>query len=771
MPNVAFTNITSGEFSPSFLGRADVARYPNGCQILENFFLTPTGMWMYRPGWRLMGFPKAGGAGVRLKRFKFSDQQAYILEFGHNYFRIWHTSGLVAVAGVPVEVATVFPASELTLLAFTQSADFLFVFHETRGIFAIKRTSHTSWSIAPFPLQDGPYRAQNTNTGLVVTIGANSGSVAVTFNSAVLANGDEGMALRVSADGTNWRWLKFDSISSATAGMATVQGAALDPSLVGANLYRYRLGLYSNRLGWPATGSLYEQRLVLAGAQAIPDRIDGSAIAAFDVFSPGVTNSDAWGFAIGTPEVNRILGLSPSNDLLAFTVGSEARLSGDSERTAITATTVSAKTISTYGSKRLAPLPIGTATLTVDKQGQRLRALQFDLGLQSYNSDDLMLLADHIAWLEPGSPGIQGFTWQQNPVGLIWVIRGNAELAACTWAPKEQVLGWHRHPMGKTGVDGEADPIIESIETMPGATYDEVWASVVRELPNGQVLRTIERLERAGLWDAPVESLLYLDCGQTLDNTQAAALTLAAVSGDGVRIDADLDVFDPADVGRFIKYRTRKGLTRRGRRIWHTAVAEIVEVLGPRAVRADILVDFPGTSVPANEWRLTVVEVSGLGHWEGCQVRAVSDGHVLAPKTVVAGKIGLEVPGGTVHIGQHYPGRMVSMPLDPGPSPAVGQGRPVRVDRLLARFLNSIGGMAGTLPETDEEPEQLERVYPWTVETVAPYAPPPAQSGDHELIPAGSWTRRAEVEIRQDVPLPLNVQLVVNHVYAPWGQP
>lgn len=781
--NFGQTNLTAGEVSPTFLGRPDVARYANACLRLENFLLTTTGMWSFRPGFELMGFPKTGSGSVRLHPFQFSDQQGYILEIGNLYIRVWHTSGQVLDSGLPEEVVTVFPTAELGLLGFAQSADYLFVVNELRGVFAIQRRSHTDWTISSFALRDGPYGRENIDPALSLSFSGIVGSVTVTaagfaVGAEPFGVGDVGRLIRVY-DGDAWRWLIITAVNSNVEVVATLQGTAFGAITAGNPVTKFRLGLFSTRLGFPAAITLHEQRLVLGGPAQIPDRIDGSAVADFGFFAPGTNGGDAYGYALGSKNVNRILSFGVANDLIALTVGSEHRISGDSTGAAITPTQIWQKPISPEGASRIAPIEVANAVVFVDKYSLNVQALSYNLGLQSYAPDNLTLLADHMAWLAEDSPGFQALAWQGNPIGTIWTIRGNGQLAGCLYDPKEQVLGWHRHPMGdlRTAageVAGEA-AVVESIATMKGPTHDELWAAVRRDLGNGQVLRTIERLRRPGLWDAPAETQLHLDCGSTLRNAPTASVTLAARTGSNVLATLS-DVtggftFQAGDVGRFLKRRYLAGADRRGRPMWRQAVARITEYVGTTQVRVEVLAAFPRTlKAVAGSWGLTVSTITGLDHLDGYLVTAVSDGRVCAPKLCAGGTIQLDVPGWEVHAGLPYEGWMVSLPIDPGPSPGVGQMRPARVDQIKARLLNTIGGKFGALPETEAEPLRFDPIKPYKQGQSAPQAAPPAFSGDVTLFTAGSWTKRAEIVVVQDQPLPFNMQLLISHVQAPWVQ-
>ena len=88
------TNFQSGEFSPRLEGRIDLQKYSSGTQELTNMLVFPQGGVTRRPGTYYAGTSKDGGK-VRLIPFEFSDEQAYILEFGANYIRFFKDGGIL----------------------------------------------------------------------------------------------------------------------------------------------------------------------------------------------------------------------------------------------------------------------------------------------------------------------------------------------------------------------------------------------------------------------------------------------------------------------------------------------------------------------------------------------------------------------------------------------------------------------------------------------------------------------------------------------------
>ena len=68
----------------------------------DNFIVRPEGGLVRRHGTRFLGEARSVGGRVRLVPFVFSTQQAYMLEFGDRYMRVWKDNAPVTWPAVPV---------------------------------------------------------------------------------------------------------------------------------------------------------------------------------------------------------------------------------------------------------------------------------------------------------------------------------------------------------------------------------------------------------------------------------------------------------------------------------------------------------------------------------------------------------------------------------------------------------------------------------------------------------------------------------------------
>jgi len=104
------TSFNAGELSPRMEGRVDVDKYGAGVSKLENFLPLVQGGALKRSGTRFVKAVKDSTALTRLIPFEFSTTQAYILEFGNLYMRVYRNDGVVLNANLTIsDVANTTP--------------------------------------------------------------------------------------------------------------------------------------------------------------------------------------------------------------------------------------------------------------------------------------------------------------------------------------------------------------------------------------------------------------------------------------------------------------------------------------------------------------------------------------------------------------------------------------------------------------------------------------------------------------------------------------
>ena len=92
------TSFTSGELSPELQSRVDTAEYAKGLETATNVEIDAHGAIRRRNGGKFIAEVKDSSTAVRLVRYQFSLDVAFILEFGNQYIRFFTNGGQVLEA-------------------------------------------------------------------------------------------------------------------------------------------------------------------------------------------------------------------------------------------------------------------------------------------------------------------------------------------------------------------------------------------------------------------------------------------------------------------------------------------------------------------------------------------------------------------------------------------------------------------------------------------------------------------------------------------------
>lgn len=198
------TNFAKGELSELVQGRVDLEQYANGARTLENVIVLEQGAVDRRPGTRFVAETKFSNLVSRAIRFVASKTDAFTLEFGDGYIRVYKNNARVEnPPGTPIEIATPYVSGDLDVLTFSQENDVLFI---TSLFYQQRRLEHFSdlvWKLRLEPITVPPSLEYGTRPASTLTPSATSGS-GVTFTASVaqFEASDVGRELLVIA-GTN----------------------------------------------------------------------------------------------------------------------------------------------------------------------------------------------------------------------------------------------------------------------------------------------------------------------------------------------------------------------------------------------------------------------------------------------------------------------------------------------------------------------------------------------------------------------------------------
>jgi hypothetical protein len=133
------TNFTAGELSPRVNSRIDIAKYNNGLKVAENVTLLIHGGARRRPGTRFVSEVKDSANPTRLIEFVFNRDQAYMLEFGNLYMRLYKDGAPVDAGASRYEIVTPYTSAMLPDIAYVQGADTMFLVHPEVPVHRLQR--------------------------------------------------------------------------------------------------------------------------------------------------------------------------------------------------------------------------------------------------------------------------------------------------------------------------------------------------------------------------------------------------------------------------------------------------------------------------------------------------------------------------------------------------------------------------------------------------------------------------------------------------------
>lgn len=539
------TNFTSGELSPRLKGRVDVNRYNNGVAKLKNFVVFPQGGAARRTGTKFIREVKDSTKVTRLIPFEFSTIQAYILEFGHNYIRIFKDEGILTSGGSPVEVVTTYTEAQLFDIGFTQSADILYLVHPNHPPRKLSRTGPTTWTLTDITFLDGPYLSVN-KTATTVTPSASSGTITLTASAALFASTDVGRFMRFEFSSKNG-YVKITAFTSATVVTATVVGTLHTVSAT----KNWRFGAYCTSTGWPACVTFFQERLVFANTSNQPQTLWMSCSGDYENFMPsGVPGSDypttdstvnddnAITYTIASNKVNAIRWLDATSNLVIGTAGAEWIAKQASTADPLSPTNIQVLQQTTYGSDSVPVRRVGTSALFVQRSGRKIRELQYNFDVDAYIAKDVSILSEHL--FTENNYTVDN-TFQSEPDSIYWIAMQSGRLLGMTYLKEQEVIGFHQHEFGGAFNGGLA--VCESVACIPnvGATSDSLYVIIKRTI-NGSTKRYIEVVTDAF---APVNSLdknnmWFVDSGLKYSGASTTTITgLTHLIGQTVAVVAN----------------------------------------------------------------------------------------------------------------------------------------------------------------------------------------------------------------------------------------
>tara|TARA_R110000868_G_scaffold102049_9_gene281001 strand:+ start:3221 stop:5719 length:2499 start_codon:yes stop_codon:yes gene_type:complete len=580
----------------------------------------------------------------------------------------------------------------------------------THKTYALKRTASNAFSLVEVAFEEGPFKDIAADQA-TLTFGGTSGSVAVTASVDTFNANHVGSLLRIEAttqpyvsgwafdqktvvgeycrngnrfyictdavdpfktgnsppiheSGVAWDGNQDDNVQwefeGYTYGLARIT-AYTSPTSVQATVLRrlpfygaaaktttyWQLSALSADQGWPACGTLVEDRFAVFGSAVDVDRCflgrtERFTPATADMRPGFVTETlddDAVRRSLREGQTSYIVWAMVMDGLLLGTTRGVRSLVGPSADEPLTPAGAVPRTVSEIPcSPNVPPVKADNALLYLALGDEEIIELS---RLSDAVPRNLLEMADHMA-----GGGLIAMCWQGRPRRILWCVDRLRRLVSVTYSPENGTIACARHSLG--GKMGRRAPFIDDICSAPGPSgKDELWLIVARTI-NGATVRTVEYLERP--YDSDTmrpEDACVLDMAAYYDLWQSYSVLAEDLGGGSVRLTAQSGTpFVAGDVGREF------WLTDNGVYLDEGDVPSPVKVsIDTRSSSTVLLGTLVGT-YPADAWDGLVMRVarptqsvSALSWLEGESVWVNADGRKLGPFTVSGGAISLADPG------------------------------------------------------------------------------------------------------------------------------
>lgn len=767
------SSFSRGEIGPSLHGRTDIAAYQNALRLCRNNLVTPYGGYLNRPGTYFLN-ETPGNEVARMIRFKFSNKDAYALEFTHLKMRVYRNGGLVLNTagpdiGQPFVLTTNYTRDDIFGLRFTQSGDVMDIVHTSYKPAKLKRFAHDNWTLTP--------------VSLVPSIAAPASATATTPGGG--SGNTQTWAFQVTAvkdDGSNTIEESLPVTSnSLTIFASNIQATVTWPAVPGANYYNiYKdnagAGIFgfvgrSNVLtftdnniaptktdtpptgtdpfvgagNYPGAVTYYQQRLVYAGTLNKPQTLWFSKTGIFTNFGFSIPqkDDDSITWTMASNEVNQIMHVVPLKVLLPFTDGSEWTVQGT--QSGFTSKTINGVQESYNGIGELRPLLIDTSVIYAQERGREVSAYGYSLQADGFSGSLISILSPQ--FIEEF--GLVDWDYQKIPYHIVWAAREDGALVTFTFIPEQDVNGWSLQT-----TDGK----FLSICAVPEGRNDSMYVCVERVI-NGVTKRYVERFANRVLDRYNDEAIMsrshFVDCGLTYDGTNTTAKTMTLTGGtewkspEPLTLTASGATFAVGDIDDVIQWVPTPTADPFRLKILAYTSPTIVTVQPMGQVPEEI------RGIPFTQWAFARNVFAGLSHLEGKIVSILSDGNVLPQAIVTAGQITIPRPGAIVHIGIPYESVAETLSINvPGKETLLDKS--VEVSEVTLLLKDSRGGLIGSKDTVLFEMKQRQ--------VSDNYGSMAAINGLSEVAISDTWENSGRFLIVQKDPLPMNVLAAIPQV-------
>lgn len=313
------TAFTAGEVSPILDGRVDTSEYGYALASAVNATVMPYGPIRRRNGSKFVASTKSATGAIKLLRFQFSQDVAYILEIGHQYIRFYLNGAQVLNGASPYEIATTYTSAQIPNIQTKQKGSTIYLVHPEVQPKTLTLNGDLTWTLSNLLLSPAPtYESGYHNTGVTVTPAATTGIDKIfTASAAVFLQGDVGRQIVNASAGETGR-ASITSVTDSTHAVCDILTAFTDTSAIAsADWYMDLSPVIALEFDGLQEGSVVNVRSEFPVGTLGPRR----DITAITVANPGqVTTSATHNLVTGDKiQIQDVIGMTTLNDKI-FTV-------------------------------------------------------------------------------------------------------------------------------------------------------------------------------------------------------------------------------------------------------------------------------------------------------------------------------------------------------------------------------------------------------------------------------------------------------------------
>jgi len=730
-------NFTGGTLSPKLMGRVDLDLYKNGLEDSLNILTLIFGGVTRRQGSYYIASTKDSTKLARLIRFRYSTEQAYILEFGENYIRFYMDGGRI---GSPYEISTPYANDELSDLQIAQSADTMYIAHPDYPVRKLQRTGHTAWTFIEAPFVWTPFLDTNTTATTITPSAVTGTGITLTASTAIFESAHVGSFWKIEGNRKT-----EDSFTSVTTGTSEEikEGDSLICSLNGT---------------WSGTCMLQRS------------------------YDDGDTWLDYAAYTINT--AFEVIGLDESIlyrwNMTTYSSGTcEAALSkpdspGYVEVTGYTSSTVVTATV-------IEELPSTDATIKwaegawSDVQGYPKAVTFFEQRLVFAATQG----RPQTVWASQ-SGDFESFETGTNDADAWWFTIASNEVNSIEWIVSgEKLFLGSAGGAWVVGTRGEGAVTATNIEVNQQTTEGtspiqpiKIGKTIIYVQDGGKkVLALSYSFEKDSYVSVEIskgsDHLFFGGITDMVYQAQPDPYIWFIVDGSLVSCAYDpnnkINAYNPHDVSGIVESiavipgtdrdelwmvanRTIDGSTARYVEQFQTAQWESVE----DAIYMDSAITYEGVATTT---------ISGLDHLEGETVAVLANGAVRPEAVVASGSITLDRSATKVQIGLPFLSHFKIVRIEAGAQAGTAQSKKKNIFNLNIRFYNTIGAAAGESLSNLDEIEFRNSGDPMD-------EAPPLFSGDKAQIFNGGSNEDGQVCVAQSQPYPWTVLAIAIVVYT-----